>query len=81
MADNIPIFPVSGWDAGPVPSMGIMVIRFHFLAHPLQKLEEADPGRNYALTPPQLRELRDAIDRALVKLEKPEVPASTDRTN
>ena len=81
MADDIPCFPITGYTIGPIPSMGIVLVRFPFLASPMQALEQADPGRNYALTPVQAREVRDAIDRALAKLDSSESPPDPDQTH
>lgn len=69
MSDEIPLYPVSGWEIAPIPAYGALFIRPAFLSHPTQKPEEADPGRRYLLTAAQARELRDAIDRTLHLLE------------
>jgi len=69
MAESIPLFPVSAWTVGPVPTMGLAVIKFDFLTNPMQPPEEANPGRHYALTPAQLRELIEQMRSALQKLE------------
>lgn len=74
MADDLPIFPVSEWDIRSVPAYQILLLRLGFLSHATQKPEEADPGRNYALTLAQAAELRDAIDRALQKMQTDGVP-------
>ncbi|QDQ87716.1 hypothetical protein FMZ60_09015 [Alcaligenaceae bacterium SJ-26] len=66
---DIPLFPVAGWAIGPIPSYGIATIKFDFLTHPLQKVEEANEGRHYALTPAQLRELIQKMQSTLDVLE------------
>lgn len=81
MADDIPVFPVTGYTIGPIPSMGIVVIRFPFLASPMQEIDKADPGRTYALTPVQAREVRDSIDRALAILDRSEPQAGPDQSH
>jgi hypothetical protein len=77
---DISLFPVAGWSVGPIPKYGIATIQFNFLTHPLQKPEEANEGRHYALTPDQLRELIQKMQSALDLLESsvaeaPEGPA------
>lgn len=67
--DELPLFPVAGWEIATIPSHGAIFIRPAFLTHPTQKQEEADPGRRYLLTAAQAMELRDAIDRTLLRLE------------
>lgn len=67
MSDEIKLFPVSEWEIGVIPAYDAIFIRLAFLSHPLQKLEESDPGRRYAFQRAQLVELRNAITRALDK--------------
>lgn len=67
--DDVPLFPVAGWEIGPLPSLGVVMIQPHFLTHPMQRPEEANSGRRYVLTPQQALELAGAIQRALQKLE------------
>lgn len=69
MENEVVLFPVTGWEVAAIPAYGAMFIRPAFLTHPLQKADEADPGRRYLLTADQARELRDAIDRTLHQLE------------
>ncbi|MFC3336923.1 hypothetical protein [Paracandidimonas soli] len=66
---DISLFPVAGWAVGPIPKLGLATIKFDFLTHPLQKPEEANEGRYYALTPAQLRELIQKMQSALERLE------------
>lgn len=74
--NDLPLFPVAEWDISTIPAYNAVIIRLGFLSHPLQKMEEADPGRRYVLQATQARELRDAIDRALQKLQSagPQTP-------
>lgn len=74
MADEIPVFPVPEWEIQLVPSRQAALIRIAFLSHPLQRTEEADPGRRYAFQLPQLRELQEAMGRAIAKLETSDAP-------
>jgi hypothetical protein len=63
------LFPVARWDFGPLPSMGMVTIRPHFLVSPMQRLEEAQPSRYYALTTVQVRALIHDLQKALATLE------------
>jgi len=74
MADDIATFPVTGWEIKSVPALDALLLRFPFLSHATQKIEEADPGRNYILTTTQAAELRDAIDRAIQKMKSGGTP-------
>ncbi|MGA8862880.1 MAG: hypothetical protein WB444_03630 [Gallionella sp.] len=69
MDDDVPLFPVAQLDIFGVPSEGLIIMRPHFLSHALQKISEADPGRNYALTLKQAADLRDALDKAIHQLQ------------
>lgn len=74
--DELILFPVTGWEVAPISAYGAIFIRPAFLAHPMQKMEEADPGRRYLLTAAQAKELRDAIDRTLLRLQSGEPQGS-----
>lgn len=69
MSDEIPLFPVAKLTVGPVPRMGLVVIRPDFLTTLMQRPEEAQQGRTYALTPVQARYLAEQIQKSLVTLE------------
>lgn len=83
MNDDLFLFPVTGWEIKSTPLEGIVSIRFPFLSHENQKLAEADPGRSYMMQAEQARELRDALSRAIERIESPEfalsAPAEMDR--
>ena len=72
--DELVLFPVAGWDVGTIPSLDAIFVRLPFLSHPLQKMDEADPGRRYVFQTKQLRELISALQKALQKLETSSVP-------
>ena len=67
--DQLPLFAVTEWEVSTIPAYGALFIRLAFLSHAMQGLEQADPGRRYVFHASQARELRDAIDKALAKLE------------
>jgi BssS protein family len=54
--------------------MGIVLMRLDFLTHATQQPGEAQPGRNYALTPVQARYLAEKILSALATLESSAPP-------
>lgn len=69
MSDNIPLFPVSAWAVGPIDAYGAVTIKFDFLTHSLQSVDEANEGRHYLLMPAQAAELVEKIQKALRHLE------------
>jgi BssS protein family len=83
MNDDLFQFPITGWEIKAEPVEGILSLRFPFLSHEEQKLAEADPGRPYVMQAEQARELRDALSRAIDRLENQEFasPLSTDLSN
>ncbi len=66
---NIPIHPIASWQIGPVFTHGVVTFCLNYLDHPNQKPEDANPGRYYALTPPQVLDLIADLQKALAKLE------------
>lgn len=64
-----PAFPVATITTGPQPKLGAILIRFDFLTNLMQPTSEANPGRNYLLTPIQARYLVEKILSALPLLE------------
>ncbi|MDE2367265.1 MAG: hypothetical protein KGM95_10065 [Betaproteobacteria bacterium] len=72
MDDDLFQFPITGWEIKAEPIEGLLTVRFPFLSHEQQKLAEADPGRPYIMQAEQARELRDALSRAIDRLENRE---------
>ena len=70
-----PAFPVANITTGPQPKLGAILIRFDFLTNLMQPPIEANPGRNYLLTPVQARYLAEKILSALPMLESGETQA------
>jgi len=83
MGDDLFQFPITGWEIKAEPVEGILSLRLPFLSHEQQKLAEADPGRPYVMHAEQARELRDALSRAIDRLENQEIasPFSADLSN
>lgn len=76
MDDDLFQFPITGWEIKAEPTEGLLSVRFPFLSHEQQKLAEADPGRPYIMQAEQARELRDALSRAIDRLENRELASS-----
>lgn len=72
--DDTPIFPVAAITIGPVPRMGLIVIRPDFLSNLTQRPEESQTGRTYALTPLQAQYVVEQIQQALVTLSSASPP-------
>lgn len=49
--DDIPVFPVSGWQVGPLPGYDALVLKLQYLSSPMQQLEEAQETQFFAITP------------------------------
>jgi hypothetical protein len=67
--DELPIFPVTGWSIATIPAYGALFIQLPFLSHPMQTIEEADPGRRYVFQLQQARDLIVALQQSVQKLE------------
>jgi BssS protein family len=70
MTDNdIPVFPITEVAIGPVPRMGIVVMRLDFVSTAMQTPEEAQTGRTYAMSPVQVRDVIQRLQNSLATLE------------
>ena len=69
-----PMFPITGWEILTMPAQGATAIRFHFLSHSMQSIEQSQPGRIYALSLNQLVQFRQKIDDSIRKLESAGIP-------
>ncbi len=58
---DIPLFPIVGWNIGPIPTHGVVAFQPYFIASPMDPVEAAQPSRYYAMTPAQARELAQKI--------------------
>ncbi len=76
MGDDLFQFPITGWEIRTEPADGLLSVRFPFLSHDQQRLVDADPGRPYVMQAEQARELRDALSRAIERIENQEFPSS-----
>lgn len=71
-----PLFPVSAITTGTVIDAGCIMIRFDFLASPMQDSSKPNPGRNYLLTPVQARGVAERILSLLPRVENAESQGS-----
>jgi hypothetical protein len=76
MENNPFQFPITGWEIKSGPVDGLLSVRFPFLSHGQQNLAEADPGRPYIMQVEQAREFRDALSRALERIENQALESS-----
>ncbi|MDQ3235809.1 MAG: hypothetical protein M3Q07_28710 [Pseudobdellovibrionaceae bacterium] len=73
MEDDLFLFPITGWEIKAAPVDGFLSVRFPFLSHERQNLADADPGRPYVMRVEQARELRDALSRAIERIDNLEL--------
>jgi len=68
--------PVAGWEIRAVAPLGIALVTLQYLASPMESLAQAHASPNFALTPMQLRELAQALERAarVVESSAPQAP-------
>lgn len=69
MPDEIALFPVAGWQSGPVPAHGLIALKFQYLSTPMQRIEEAQTTQMFAMTADQTRQLIEDLQRQLDRLE------------
>lgn len=63
------MLPVTAFTTLALPEHDLLILKLAFLSRPGQPAAEADPGRNYALTTPQVREAIDLLQMQLRRLE------------
>ncbi|ECJ2444980.1 bssS family protein [Salmonella enterica subsp. enterica serovar Hermannswerder] len=68
--DDIPVFPVSGWQAGPLPGYSALALKFQFLSSPMQPMETAQETQFFALTPEMTEALISDLRRHIETLKK-----------
>ena len=74
MVQSIQTFPVAGYTLRSVAAYDALLLRFDYLSHPMQSPDEAHPGRDYMMTRAQAIELRDALSRAIEKMQQAPIP-------
>lgn len=67
--DDIPVFPVSGWQAGPLPGYDALILKFQYLTSPMQPLESAQETQFFALTPEMAESLVADLQRHIQNLK------------
>jgi hypothetical protein len=67
--NNDSTFPVTDWEIGVDMKHEVITIRFLFLAHLSQKMEQSDRSCRYVLSSNQCRDLIEKIYKQLHRLE------------
>ncbi|MFZ3402384.1 hypothetical protein LCG94_03475 [Aeromonas salmonicida] len=65
-----PVFPITGWTIGPLPSYNCILFKPNYLSSHMQSVEEAHQGHHFVLTPEQAVELANSLLRSVQTLEK-----------
>ena len=84
MKPDLSVLPITGWEVETVSTDELIFVRFIFLSDIRQRLDEADVGNSYAMEIEQARELRDALTRAIERIDnerKPSSPNHCDKVN
>lgn len=76
MENNIPLFPVAGWTAGPVKALELVTFKLRYLTNPMQRIGEANESQMFALSPAQALELADVLQKAVRILQNTEFQAA-----
>ncbi|MEO7464593.1 MAG: hypothetical protein ABIV42_03875 [Nitrosospira sp.] len=69
MKPDLSIFPITGWEVETVSTDELVFVRFNFVSDIRQQLNEADVSSPYAMEIEQARELRDALTRAIDRID------------
>lgn len=58
---DLPLFPLAGWEIGPIKTMPAVILRLAYLATPADDPAKPNLGIRHVLTPGQARELAEAL--------------------
>lgn len=67
--EEIPLAPVARWGIAPIATYGAVMLQLQYLTHATQQPEEAHRTPNLLLPADQCRELIQALERTLQRLE------------
>ncbi|MEB7559147.1 bssS family protein [Kluyvera cryocrescens] len=71
--DDIPVFPVTGWQAKPLPGYDALAMKFEFIPSLLQPIESPRETQFFALTPEMAESLISELQTHIESLRKPDV--------
>ncbi|WP_313069541.1 bssS family protein [Atlantibacter hermannii] len=71
--DDIPVFPVTGWQAKPLPGYDALAMKFEFITSVMQPVDSATETQFFALTPEMAESLISDLQKHIENLRKPEV--------
>lgn len=77
--NEVATFPVANQSVVAYTKHQVILMRLGFLSHAMQKDDEADPGRIYALSPAGARNLAQSILKALDEMESAPFETPPDR--
>ncbi|CAJ0994595.1 hypothetical protein SODG_006408 [Sodalis praecaptivus] len=67
--DDIPVFPVTGWKAGPLRGYDALTLKFQYLSSPMQPIEEAQETQFLGITTQMARTLIADLQKHIDSLE------------
>lgn len=67
--DDIPVFPVAGWQVGPLPGYDSVVLKFQYLVSPMQPLEQAQETQFFAVTTEMAEQLISELQKHVQTLK------------
>lgn len=70
MHDHLLAFPIIGWEITTLTSEGIVCIRIPYVPLEHDSLADADSGKPHAMSIEQAREFRDALARAIERIDE-----------
>jgi hypothetical protein len=70
MNDDIPVFPLAGWELKEHKELPLLMFQPHFISSLMQPLDQPTVDRLYVLTPAVARELGEKLVACAARLEK-----------
>ena len=67
--DEVAVFPITGWNIGPLPEQGAILMQFDFITSTLHSVDESLETNLFCMTPEMTRALIDQLSESLKLLE------------
>ncbi len=68
--DDIPVFPITSWDIGPLPGYNAVAMRFHFITSPMDNIDSAQTTNYMVVTPEMAKSLISDLQKHIATAER-----------
>jgi len=79
--DDTPIYPLSGWNIGPLAHYGVIAFQPHYVISDIAPDEMRQEDKYFGLTIAQAHELKEALQKAIDRMENEAIPVPNKEKN